>query len=185
MPDLESEDPEEKLVDIMEHVKGLLETGASGRFTYIEALAYISMFFDALNSKAGVRLMILSAALSDLDRGVVPKLLRPAHIDNRPGDSSAEWTKRAYAALALECLMRTGKRSEPAASELALLSKIPAQDFITWRHEFKADRVKNVLGPLTWRESLKRLDLGAYGSDMRDAARAFLRNLEIWNEFMF
>jgi hypothetical protein len=165
----------EALGTILVRVKELFEKQPANRKTYIAVLAQLSLFLRTISDVAALRWIGLAAALYDLDQGKVPALLKPATIRNRPGDSSALWAKKAHAAIALECFVRSGETLENGARKLALCSKIPAKSLIAWRRELKAGRVKNVPAPLMFANGLARLDAGRCGRDLRAAAFAFIR----------
>lgn len=164
----------EALEMIVIKVKELLENHPPNRKTYIATLAQLSLILRLVSDVAGVRLLGLAAALSDLDQGIVPALLRPATIGNRPGNSSGTWAKRTHAVLALECLHRTGESLENGARELSRLSKIPAKSLVAWRHDLKAGRVKNALAKIMFENGVARLNAGECGPDLHAAALGFI-----------
>lgn len=66
------------------------------------------------------RFFELGSAIEDLDLGIQDDLLKPVpQGSRRPPDRAELWRARAYVALALEALIRTGRTREAAAKEIA------------------------------------------------------------------
>jgi hypothetical protein len=134
------------------------------RQVYINGLIALSVCIRSTSGEeAATALLRLVVALADLEDGIVPALLKPTKVQNR-SDSSLEWSARAGAALALECLLRSDKLKEAAARQLEGNSKIPAKNIINWHHHIKAGHVKNVAANTLWQQYIARIEAGAYSN---------------------
>jgi hypothetical protein len=157
-PDPEDDAVGAALVEILGILKGALEREPPGRRNYVVALAAIAQFVRPfIGLKPTTRLLDLAAALSDLDQGSQPALLTPVKVSNRRADSSKVWSCRAWAALALECLVRCGADLEIAAEELSRHAPFERKKLKSWRSELIADRVKNILAQTTWGNGLTQI----------------------------
>src|SRR5262249_52429919 len=129
------------------------------RSRYVIALHALAQFLRGFHGSDlyADKLMELASALSDLDDGILPPLLRPTHNTKggRRREPSAKMRGRAFVALALDALIRAGK--EDAANYIqrhyqALDSlrdrKSPsiADAAKEWRDAFSAEAIKDPRG---------------------------------------
>lgn len=133
----------------------------SPRTAYFMALMTIGNYLCS-NAAAhlGSRFLTLAIELNDLDAGIVAPLLRPAHVENRAGDSSVVWIKRAHVALGIEALIEAGfsrKNAARVAVEhenvrhfIGASNAVPEKVALSWRDEFSKGRVKNSTGAGTY-----------------------------------
>ena len=110
-------------------------------------------------------LAMLMGALNDLDDGKQPPLLAPVIYGNRPPDSHAVQSMRAYAALTMDWLMRLGLKKMDAAAKVAGALDgtgcsfgqhrgSPAKTVASWRDRLKQGRAL-AFETSVWRDLLE------------------------------
>jgi hypothetical protein len=147
----------EAVLLVLGRVKEALEKKPADRDSYIDALLALTDLIRRLaGDRAAQRMLHLVYALSDLNNGIVSKLLEPS--ERTGAKPSVLWAQQAYAALALECLVRTGAGLDEAARHVALGRRFATDTVINWRKEFRADRVSNKVGQAMFTNGLSRID---------------------------
>ena len=164
------------------------------RHRYVNALLAIGKFFDGLwpFDPYAEKFITLAAALNDLDSGIVREMLRPTHVENRISDPIEVWVGRAYVAIAIEALIKAealikvGNRlAEPKLfiqargySPLSALATKKAKNLWTaglgWRHQFRQNRIKNVVAKKVFDAGNRDLKTLSSSSDFTKAARMSL-----------
>jgi hypothetical protein len=130
------------------------------RKKYIDALGALSTFLEKVEAKPEVMLPFfdLGIALGDLRKGMIAPIFKTAKKSKQ--DSTVIWHARMFAAVGLECFIRSGMTRKAAA-------KIAAKDYprlstlfrggpvrnrevrkledsiVSWYVQFEADDIKN------------------------------------------
>jgi hypothetical protein len=91
------------------------------RGRHILALAIVGKFLRTTGARKDIadRFYALSAALNDLQRGIVHPMLMPKKTTGRLPDRSDIWRVRVNAGCGVECLMRGGLSRDEAAKRAA------------------------------------------------------------------
>jgi len=91
------------------------------RGRYVLALAIVGKFLRTTGARKDIadQFYALSAALNDLQRGIVHLMLAPKKPTGRLGDRSDIWRVRVNAGCGVECLMRGGLSRNEAAKRAA------------------------------------------------------------------
>jgi len=91
------------------------------RGRHILALAIVGKFLRKTGARKDIadQFYALSAALNDLQRGIVHPMLAPKKPTGRLGDRSDIWRVRVNAGCGVECLMRSGVSRDEAAQRAA------------------------------------------------------------------
>jgi hypothetical protein len=91
------------------------------RGRHILALAIVGKFLRTTGARKDIadQFYALSAALHDLQRGIVHPMLAPKKPTGRLGDRSDIWRLRVNAGCGVECLMRGGLSRDEAAKRAA------------------------------------------------------------------
>jgi hypothetical protein len=114
------------------------------------------------------KLMIFSAALRDMDRGVASPIFTPRNLSHSPPLSSAIWRLRAILAVALDCLVRAKVPLPEAARTVVripgikLLLSGQARDdakasVMRWRKDLRRGKVTAGVARMVWQESREKL----------------------------
>jgi hypothetical protein len=118
------------------------------RARYIHALRAMSDFLRANRAPLQYRQRLnrLSVALSDLNDGKTDALLAQSSFGGvNAGDTTAEWTGRAYAALGMAALVAAGA-NRPKAAETAqrkIGGDVEKKTYLSWYDQFRAPAEKS------------------------------------------
>ena len=166
------------------------DIGRAGIIYGLHAVIQFLCSFEEVEAETlAIPLSVLTAALSDHDAGIPSPLLQVNQRRGRKTDSMVRKSVRAYAALTLDLLMRTGLRREEAAKLVAAhLQKlgvtrhgggehaIQSGTVIRWRDNISGDIGKGFAAEI-YEE--RRKDIGfVEGADPVTIRRDLLKRLE-------
>jgi hypothetical protein len=135
-------------------LQAVVRSDASLRAKYIDTLALVGQYLAKIDAGYDVAKHVtdLAIALSDLDDGIVDPALDPG--TKVKGDPSRVWRGRMWAALGMECLLKSGLTREKATQQA--VARWPGlncllhgsgsglrSSLLSWRDRFMNGEIRN------------------------------------------
>jgi hypothetical protein len=179
--------------DLVRKLQTILRSDDVPRWQYVHALQAVGQYLEAISAGHDVaeHFLRLGIALCDLECGIVDPVLAPIKGEGPGdrGDHTRAWQARAWIALGMECLLKSGlTRDEAVAAATSrwpglreILDGRSPQTLLTWRDRFWNGEVTNSSARKGYKRFHDALAIGKITPDEhgRLAPHCFARALQV------